>query len=259
MTDTDITTLWRVFGSGLAHLSRCAPGSETWLMAHASLAMSGEPYADANTAAIDVGGEPEAELTRFVGRLRERRLPALFNFSAAAAPGLQDTAQRLGLEPCGVIPLMVLDADDAVRETRVASFVTDATTRRVTDPSDLEGVAVVCGSAFEAALDSMRRMLNPSVLKLPGLDIFLTRAGDVPVSALATTVHGGYVGVWAMATSVPHQRRGYGRAALSFALDHHRGATDCFYLTASEAGRPLYESLGFTTVEESPAWVLAPP
>ena len=89
------------------------------LTAHASLAISGEPYADCNMAVIDAGGEPEATLTRFVARLRERRLPALFNFSSAVAPGLRDCALGLGLEEAGVTPLMVLDADDPRCGTRV--------------------------------------------------------------------------------------------------------------------------------------------
>ena len=256
MTDIDIAQLWRVFGSGLAELNRCAPGSEIWLSAHASLAMSGEPYADCNMAVIDAEGEPEATLTRFVGRLRERRLPALFNLSSAAAPGLRDVALGLGLEEAGVTPLMVLGADDPRCGTRVASRGQEAIAWRVTDPSDLEGVASVCGQAFDAAHDSMMRMLDPTVLGVPGLDIFLACAGGEPVSALATTVNGGYIGIWAMATSPPCQRRGYGHAALSFALDYHQGTAERFYLTASDAGRPLYEGLGFTTVEESPTWLL---
>jgi GNAT superfamily N-acetyltransferase len=256
VTDIDIAQLWRVFGSGLAVLNRCAPGSEIWLSAHSSLAMSGEPYADCNMAVIDAGGEPEATLTRFVGRLRERRLPALFNFSSAAAPGLRGVALHLGLEEAGLTPLMVLDAENPGRGTRVASRSQETMTWRVTDPSDLERVASVCGQAFDAAHDSMRRMLDPAVLGVPGLDIFLACAGGDPVSALATTAHGGYTGIWAMATSPPCQRRGYGYAALSFALDYHQETVVRFYLTASDAGRPLYEGLGFTTVEESPTWLL---
>ena len=102
----------------------------------------------------------------------------------------------------------------------------------------------------------MMRMLDRTVLGVPGLDIFLACAGAEPVSALATTVNGGYIGIWAMATSPPCQRRGYGHAALCFALDYHQGRAERFYLTASDAGRPLYEGLGFTTVEESPTWLL---
>jgi ribosomal protein S18 acetylase RimI-like enzyme len=254
MTSSDIAKLWAVCGSGLAHLNRCAPRSEIWLTSYAVLAMSGEAYPDCNMAVIDVGGEPEATLTSFVRRLRERRLPGFFNFSSASAPRLGKLARDLELEDAGAIPLMIR------RNTPLpsASTATEGETsiQRVLDQADLEAVAAVCSQAFDADVPAMKRMLDPRVLTLPGLDVFLARAGDIPVSALATTTHGGYVGIWAVATSPPYQRRGHGRAALTFALEYHRNSAEVFYLTASAAGRRLYQGLGFATADEGGAWVL---
>jgi GNAT superfamily N-acetyltransferase len=253
---SEVAQLWTVFGMGLASLNRCAPRSEIWLRPHAALAMSGEPYADSNMAVVDVDGEQEATLVSFVGRLRERGLPAAFNLSCAATPKLTNLALGLGLEEDGVVPLMIRDAGSASRRPQVAP-TGETSTRRVTDPADLTAVASVCGPAFDQAIGSVARILDRNVLTLPGLDIFLARSGDVPVSALATTLHGGFLGIWAMATSPSHQRQGHARTALSFALEYHQGRAEYSYLTASDAGRPLYEELGFTTVEESSAWILA--
>ena len=60
-----------------------------------------------------------------------------------------------------------------------------------------------------------------------------------------------------MATSPAHQRRGAGRAALTHALTEHAatGATAAC-LIASAEGRPLYEQLGFRTVDAATLWVL---
>ncbi len=258
MGDSSIAGLWAVFGMGLAQLNRSAPDSEIWLRPHAVLAMSGEPFPDCNMAVIDVGGEVEGTLRSFVKRLRERRLPALFNISSAAAPSLHEIALSLGLKQAGLIPLMVRESGDA-GTTHRSSAGGEASVHRAAGPSDLAAVASVCAAAFDQDVSSMMRMLDPAILKLPGLELFLACRGDVPVSAVATTEHGGFVGVWAMATSPEHQRRGHGRTALSFVLRHHQGRAKCFYLTASPQGQHLYEELGFVTVERSAAWILGPP
>jgi GNAT superfamily N-acetyltransferase len=49
-----------------------------------------------------------------------------------------------------------------------------------------------------------------------------------------------------MATPPEQQRRGRGRALLTQVIDDYRGrGVDRFHLGATEAGRPLYTSLGF--------------
>ncbi len=98
MTSCDIAKLWAVCGSGLAHLNRCAPRSEIWLTSYAVLAMSGEAYPDCNMAVIDVGGEPQATLTSFVGRLRERRLPVSLTSARPLLPGWANWLATLSLK-----------------------------------------------------------------------------------------------------------------------------------------------------------------
>ena len=51
-----------------------------------------------------------------------------------------------------------------------------------------------------------------------------------------------------MATLPEHQRKGMGRALLTRVIDdYRRRGVERFYLGATEAGRPLYASLGFET------------
>jgi len=53
-----------------------------------------------------------------------------------------------------------------------------------------------------------------------------------------------------MATPQESQRSGAGRALLTEVMARHRASgTRLFYLGATEAGYPLYERLGFRTVE----------
>jgi GNAT superfamily N-acetyltransferase len=54
-----------------------------------------------------------------------------------------------------------------------------------------------------------------------------------------------------MATAPARQRQGAGRALLEAVLRRHRAdGNSRFYLIATPAGRPLYEALGFQTVDD---------
>ena len=60
-----------------------------------------------------------------------------------------------------------------------------------------------------------------------------------------------------MATPPEHQRKGLGRALLTRVIeDYRRRGVERFHLGATEAGRPLYASLGFETIAQLSAWVL---
>lgn len=54
-----------------------------------------------------------------------------------------------------------------------------------------------------------------------------------------------------------HQRQGVGRALLGQVIDtFRRCGVHRFHLGATEAGRPLYDSLGFELVADLPVWVM---
>ena len=64
-------------------------------------------------------------------------------------------------------------------------------------------------------------------------------------------------GITLMATPPVHQRTGMGRALLTQVIADYRGrGVGRFHLGSSEAGRRLYESLGFKLVADLPVWVL---
>lgn len=88
--------------------------------------------------------------------------------------------------------------------------------------------------------------LPPRVLSLPGWRVWLAYDDGVPGAAAFTYDDGEASGVYWLATLPEHRSKGLGRAVLSTAIaarpDHE------FTLVATEAGRPLYESMGFATV-----------
>ena len=62
-----------------------------------------------------------------------------------------------------------------------------------------------------------------------------------------------------MATLPELQGRGIGSVLLAHVIGRHRAGARAFYLTASEAGRPLYRRHGFVTVDAATAWVVPSP
>jgi GNAT superfamily N-acetyltransferase len=98
--------------------------------------------------------------------------------------------------------------------------------------------------------------LPPRVLGLPGWRIWLAYQGDAPAAAVYTYDDGRATGVYGLATLPEHRSRGLARALLTAAItarpEHE------FTLVATEAGRPLYESLGFAAVATA-TWHTRPP
>ena len=73
---------------------------------------------------------------------------------------------------------------------------------------------------------------------------------------MTVTRTGPTAGIWNMATPPERQGRGMGRALLTGVLEQLCAeGVERFYLFATAAGRPLYESLGFETLADDAVWV----
>ena len=60
-----------------------------------------------------------------------------------------------------------------------------------------------------------------------------------------------------MATPPEHQRKGAGRALLTQVIDdYRRRGMERFHLGTTEAGRQLYDNIGFELVADLPVWIL---
>jgi GNAT superfamily N-acetyltransferase len=98
-------------------------------------------------------------------------------------------------------------------------------------------------------------MLPPLVLTIPGWQTWLAYRDGEPAAACCTFDDGAALGINWLATLPEHRSHGLGRAVMCTALGFcaRRPAV----LVATEAGRPLYSSLGFRTVTEA-AWYRNP-
>ena len=101
--------------------------------------------------------------------------------------------------------------------------------------------------------------MTQDLLADPALGVYLCRLEAAPVSAVCVVVDDGLAGISGMATLPGLQGRGIGGFLLARVLELYRPRTHAFYLTASEAGQPLYRRHGFAVVDAATAWVVTPP
>lgn len=254
MTSHLATRLWAFARRDLVALLSYVDGSELRLASRALIGFTGGLTADFNLALIDACSDDEALFVEYVELAYKRGLPSLFMLSDACAGRLERLAKGLGLTEAGTAPLMALQEGPAF-QTQTAFAV-----ERVTEKAGMGVEADLVASAF--ALDREwvgRTFCAEALLEAPAVSFFLACKEGEAFSAVTTTTSGTTVGIWSMATPANRQRMGAGRAALVGAIEHHRrfGATT-FFLIATPAGKPLYESLGFSTVEAAHLWVAGP-
>jgi GNAT superfamily N-acetyltransferase len=228
-----------------------APTFELRMTRNSVLALSGEPVADLNM--LFVGPSPDAEdfLTQGLTRVRERQLPLLAMMSPHVAQRLAPVAEGLGLTAAGTAPLMVLRADTPVLPSRPCDI------RRALGPELVRISGDLSSAAFSLPRDCVARCMDAGITETAGVETYVAWAEDVPMSAVTVTPAGTTAGIWSMATPPEQQGKGMGRALLTGVIvDYRRRGVERFFLIATEAGRPLYASLGFEVVADLSAWVL---
>jgi GNAT superfamily N-acetyltransferase len=245
--------LIRLGGRAIVAMLAEAPEFEARLTRDCALALSGEPVADLNM--MFVGDEPAAErfLTDAVARAAERALPLLAALSPRVGEALAPVAERAGLIAAGTLPLMVLHASAPVQLGKPCQVERALSSQAVKTAGDL------VAAAFDLPRASVANALDASLTETAGAEAYVALNDGAAMSAVTVTRTGATAGVWCMATPPEHQGKGMGRALLSRVIDRlQRQGVDRFFLLATPAGRPLYESLGFALVADCPTWVLDP-
>lgn len=229
-----------------------APGFELHMTRNCVLGLTDEPLADFNILTLGPDPDAEAFLIRSVARAKERGLPLLATMSPHVAATLGSVATRLGMTPVGAAPpLMVLRAETPVPRSRPMKV-----TRAL--GADLVGIAGdLVAAAFDAPRDVVARCIDVGITETAGVETWIAWDDDGPTSTVSVTPLGSTAGISLMATPPERQRRGIGHALLAHVINDYRGrGVERFFLGATEAGRPLYASMGFVTVAELSAWML---
>jgi GNAT superfamily N-acetyltransferase len=226
-------------------------GAEVVFRGNAFVGLTGGPTADFNMAMFGEDPNDAAILDDLLSRVRATGLSALAIVSGAAARRLGPMARAKGLVEAGTAPLMARSG--ALPKMPAAEFVT----KRVIEAHEMSVFGDLAASAF--AMDPVwvgRTFAAPSLLDAPGMAFHVAYRAEMPMSAVCTSGAGSTAGIWTMSTPPDRQRQGAGRAVLLAAMhDHVKRGVETFYLIATAAGKPLYDDLGFETVDELSIWL----
>ena len=181
-------------------------------------------------------------------------LPWSIQFRGEPEPPAERVAARYGLTARTTIPLMVRRPDSAQQappgRPAPPSRAPAAAAVRVADLAERTEYAAALAAGFEAPPEMMAPFSSAEAFTMPGAVPYLARE-DGRVAAVGLGIFGdGIAGIFNIATVPAYRGRGYGRAVSSriVAAAVARGA-DLVYLQSSVDGYPLYQSMGFQTVE----------
>lgn len=162
-------------------------------------------------------------------------------------PGLDAgrLAARYGLTGRELVPLMSCRAVTGRPAPGPA-----ASRVRVMRPGDRSGYAAALAAGYEAPPGVMAPFSSPEMFAIPGVVPYLAAEDGEVVSVGLGVLTGEFVGVFCVATVPGYRGRGYGRAVTErIVTDGMARGARLAYLQASADGYPLYQSMGFRTVE----------
>ena len=246
----ETTQLMRLTGHSLASMMAAMPGGEAIIAPQGALGLSGEPVVDLNILVVSGGEGTLAFVERALARVAERGLPSMAMIAPGADAGLHASLAAAGLTLAGAVPLMVLREPAQSGQTRACEV------RQVQDPKLARETGDVLAAAFGLPRDSVARGWEPLCAPDAPCQTWIASEEGEARSTVSVSPSGATAGIFSMATPAMHQGRGWGRTLLRRVIDHYRAAgVRRFYLQATEAGFPLYRSLGFVTVAELAAHV----
>ncbi|MFI6641817.1 GNAT family N-acetyltransferase [Streptomyces sp. NPDC050504] len=126
---------------------------------------------------------------------------------------------------------------------------------RVREPEDLRAAERIVIEGFElTGFEPYRpgELFPDALIEQPGVDVFIASLDGAVAGAGVSVLDEGIGSHYWIATSSAFRSRGVGRAIMLGALAHVADLP-CT-LTASKAGRPLYESLGYEVAAPSTWW-----
>jgi GNAT superfamily N-acetyltransferase len=240
--------MWATYAVHVARLFRGAPSlietrGDSWFAV-----LTREPHTDLNQCVL-VSGARAADAERVLALVADADVPAVVSVASDADETVTAMLARAEWESAPIPePLMWCQTKPTVDRLSFA-------VSRVRSEGDLRAAISIAsqGHAIDEAI--LARVLVRDPAGDCGVSTWIAWDGAEPIS-VAWLTHGDHIGVWSMMTPPAHRRRGAARAVLSAALEESwRPSTKGAFLWASPAGRPLYQSFGFSALDEPTIWV----
>jgi N-acetylglutamate synthase len=207
------------------------------------------PVATLNGVWATGRGARAAEMEAGLDEVATHGLPYCIQARPHCSPAAADVAERRGMVAAPPIPLMAAVGPVSVPEPRELAI------RRL-DVGESRLHAELAGAAFEAPPELFATIITEMTLRLPAVRGYVGEVGGTPVStAIAATINDA-VGVFNVATTPEHRRRGYGAAVTSRAISDGRAAGASWsWLQSTEPASRVYKRLGFATLEHWSCWL----
>jgi hypothetical protein len=243
----DAAALWETFAD---HAPRVRPGGRAPARASGNgwfAVLTGEAHPDLNECALTSRARA-ADAEELMAFLAAAGVPALVSVASGAGPDVTAPLTAAGFDRASVAePLMWCPA----RPPRVTGALR---VREVRSPGERARALAIIATAHMMDPDVADRALAPLPDPAGGVAAWLAYDGDEPISVVWATP-GRRIGVWSMMTPVQHRRKGGARAVLTCALEALWGPdTEGAFLFSTPAGRPFYEAVGFTAVDDATTW-----
>jgi N-acetylglutamate synthase len=240
-----LTETWR-------HLVAAMSGGWTRRDGGVFLAVTAVPVPALNVVFVDGPGVGVEVVTGFLEEVAAARLPHCLQSRPGCEPMLAQVAMRRGMTQDAEIPLMVCEDANALGNNRPADLVI-----RALLPEEVSVHAKLASVGFGAPEEYFRTLMTPAVLSGPGARCYVGEVDGEPVTTAFAVILGDFVGIFNVATPPVHRRRGYGAAVTAEAVrDGLSNGATWAWLQSSPAGYPVYERLGFRTIESWRCWLM---
>jgi hypothetical protein len=243
----DAAALWETFAE---HASRVRPGGRAPARASGNgwfAVLTGEAHPDLNECALTSRARA-ADAADLVAFIAAAGVPALVSVASGAGPDVAVPLAAAGFERAPARePLMWCPA----RPPRESCGLR---VEEVRSPGHRRQAVAIIADAHMMEPDVADRTLAPLPDPAGRVAAWLAYDGDEPISVVWATP-GTRIGIWSMMTPVHHRRKGGARAVLTRALEELWGPdTEGAFLFSTPAGRPFYEAVGFTAVDDATTW-----
>ncbi len=216
--------------------------------------VTGLPIAMMNGVWVTAPVEDLGRLSSMIEEVRAHDLPYCLQGRTGQREALAGAAAAFALSPDDDVPLMVLD-DPGLLPPPDATPGLDI---RELDSSEHDLHTTVGASGFGVPVDVMAA-ITALVRAVPGSRLYAGWVDGVPATTAVSVPSGtGGAGIFNVATPPEHRRHGYGAAVTARAVtDAIADGSGWAWLQSSTDGYPVYQRIGFQTVEAWPTWVSA--